>query len=255
MDTHGSTIIDSFDSDREAIISASHMNEAIEGFPEVAVVTFASQNIAVAREQLGAVHISDMHQNAGLHIYGVDHKGKKIALYYTGVGGPAAAGYMEDVIAKGARKFVFYGACGVLNHAIVEKSLVVPTEAYRDEGTSYHYAPPSAYIKVKTADRLASILEELNIPHVCGRTWTTDAIYRETRGNMKKRRDDGCLTVEMECASIMAAAQFRGVDCYQFLYAADSLDAVEWDSRTLGKLTDDHRASFLRIAFEVASRV
>ena len=29
---------------------------------------------------------------------------------------------------------------------------MVPTDAYRDEGTSYHYAPASDYIEIKNAD-------------------------------------------------------------------------------------------------------
>jgi hypothetical protein len=53
----------------------------------------------------------------------------------------------------------------------------------------------------------------------------------------------------------MAVAQFRGVDAYQFLYAADSLDAEEWDARTLGSLPQDDREQFLKIALEVAARV
>jgi hypothetical protein len=53
----------------------------------------------------------------------------------------------------------------------------------------------------------------------------------------------------------MAVAQFRGVNVYQYLYAADSLDEAEWDSRTLGSLTQDAREKFLRIALEIAIRV
>jgi uridine phosphorylase len=159
------------------------------------------------------------------------------------------------MISKGCRKFVFFGSCGVLNNGIAAKSLIVPTAAYRDEGTSYHYAAPSEYIEVNTASRLVEILTALELPHVCGKTWTTDAIYRETRLNMEKRKADGCLTVEMECASIMAVAQFRGVEVFQFLYAADSLDEVEWDARTLGSLPQSQREQYLRIALEVAVRV
>jgi uridine phosphorylase len=188
-------------------------------------------------------------------VYRITYKGTDIAVYCTTVGGSATAGLLEKMISKGCEKFVFFGSCGVLNREIAAKSLIVPTAAYRDEGTSYHYAPASEYIEVKTAPRLAEILTELSLPHVCGRTWTTDAIYRETRGNMERRKADGCLTVEMECASLMAVAAFRGVDVYQFLYAADNLDAEEWDARTLGSLPQESREKFLRIALEVAVRV
>jgi uridine phosphorylase len=93
------------------------------------------------------------------------------------------------------------------------------------------------------------------LPYVNGKTWTTDAIFRETKGNMEKRRSEGCITVEMECASIMAVAQFRNVEAYQFLYAADCLDGVEWDARTFGNLPQDDREKFLRIAVEVAVNI
>jgi uridine phosphorylase len=143
----------------------------------------------------------------------------------------------------------------VLDRVLAAKSFIIPTAVYRDEGISYHYAPPSDYMEVPTTQKLADILSELKLPHVSGKTWTTDAIYRETRGNMEKRKNDGCITVEMECASIMAVAQFRSAEVYQYLYAADSLDEVEWDARTLGSLTQDARENFLRIALEVAVRI
>ena len=110
-------------------------------------------------------------------------------------------------------------------------------------------------MEVPTAPRLAAILTDMKLPHIYGKTWTTDAIYRETRGNMEKRVKEGCIAVEMECASIMAVAQFRSVEIYQFIYAADSLDEVEWESRTLGSLTQDAHEKFLLIALEIAVRI
>jgi uridine phosphorylase len=115
--------------------------------------------------------------------------------------------------------------------------------------------PSGDYVEIPTAARLAEILAELKQPYVCGKTWTTDAIYRETRGNMEKRKKEGCIAVEMECASIMAAAWFRGIEVYQYLYAADSLDADEWEARTLGRLTRNAREKLLNIALEIAVRI
>ena len=70
------------------------------------------------------------------------------------------------------------------------------------------------------------------IGHACApKTWTTDAIYRETRAKTELRRSEGCLTVEMEAAAFFAVAQFRGVPFGQILYGGDNLDAEEWDRR------------------------
>jgi uridine phosphorylase len=188
-------------------------------------------------------------------VYRVSYRGTDIAVYCTTMGGPATVGLMEMMISKGCEKFVCFGSCGVLDRGISAKSLIVPTAAYRDEGTSYHYLPVSDYIEVSTAPQLSALLTELQVPHVCGKTWTTDAFFRETRERAQRRKREGCLTVEMECASIMAAAQFRGVEAYQFLYAADSLDGIEWDARTLGRLPLEASEAFLRIALEVAAKV
>jgi uridine phosphorylase len=64
-----------------------------------------------------------------------------------------------------------------------------------------------------------------------GKTWTTDAPYRETPFKIAKRKGEGCLIVEMESAGMMAVAQFRGVVFGQVLYAGDDLSGTEWDNR------------------------
>ena len=78
---------------------------------------------------------------------------------------------------------------------------------------------------------LQATLERFDIPYLLGKTWTTDAPYRETRLKVQQRRAEGCLTVEMETAAFYALARFRGVDFGQFLYAGDDLSGDAWDSR------------------------
>jgi len=62
-------------------------------------------------------------------------------------------------------------------------------------------------------------------------TWTTDAFFRETPAKVARRREQGCITVEMEAAAMFAAASFRGVTYAQLLYAGDDVSAAEWDHR------------------------
>ena len=127
--------------------------------------------------------------------------------------------------------------------------------AYRDEGTSYHYLPVSDYVEIPTHAHLSQIMDELHLPHVSGRVRTTDAFYRETRSNMENRKADGCIAVDMECASVMAAGQFRGVPVYQFLYADDCLDGDHWDPRTLGARPSSSHEMYLRVALEIAAKL
>jgi uridine phosphorylase len=103
--------------------------------------------------------------------------------------------------------------------------VVVPDAAVRDEGTSYHYLPPSRE-GAADPDAVAtavSVLERHGVPHIVGKTWSTDAPYRETVARIARRRAEGCVTVEMEAAAFMAVARHRGVRFAQYLYAGDDL--------------------------------
>jgi nucleoside phosphorylase len=75
------------------------------------------------------------------------------------------------------------------------------------------------------------VLARHGVNYLLAKTWTTDAIFRETRAKTALRRSEGCLTVEMEAASMFAVAQFRNVPLGQILYGGDQLDDEQWDKR------------------------
>jgi len=72
---------------------------------------------------------------------------------------------------------------------------------------------------------------------------------------MAKRKREGCITVEMECASIMAVSQYRKVPLYQYIYTEDNLDSALWDPRTMGNVPMSEFEKYLRVALEIAIRV
>ena len=78
---------------------------------------------------------------------------------------------------------------------------------------------------------LTAVLAERDFPHAVGKTWTTDAPYRETQAKIAARRAEGCLTVEMETAAFLAVARHRSVTFGQYLYAGDDVSGSVWDSR------------------------
>jgi len=251
------SIIDTFDNATEAIISPSAMVTSSDNFPEIAIAIFNSKLINLALAASESYETDEFGLTVGdvYPIYKLNYKGTRVALYQTFIGGPISAALLEEMIAKGTKKLIIFGSCGVLDNALVEGHLIVPTSCYRDEGTSYHYVAPADYIDVPTAVRTAEILTELNAPLILGKNWTTDGFYRETRGNMEKRKAEGCITVDMECASLQAVAQFRGVEVYQFLIAADSLDGDEWAERNLANPLEGQHEKLLNIALEMATRV
>jgi nucleoside phosphorylase len=88
------------------------------------------------------------------------------------------------------------------------------------------------------------------VPYVTGKTWTTDAVYRETPAKIARRKAEGCITVEMEAATFFAVAQFRGVPFGQILYGGDDLSGDLWDQRDWIKGQVSTREKLLWLAAE-----
>jgi uridine phosphorylase len=135
----------------------------------------------------------------------------------------------------------------VLDREIVVGHVVVPISAVRDEGTSYHYLPPSREVAA-SSEGVAAIertLRRHGVPYLLGKTWTTDAFYRETPDKVARRRAEGCHMVEMEAAAFFAVAQFRGVSFAQMLYAGDDVSGAEWDHREWQRLPVRERLFWL----------
>ena len=66
--------------------------------------------------------------------------------------------------------------------------------------------------------------QALGYPYRESITWTTDALYRETADKVARRKKQGAICVEMECAGMQALCQFRGTEFFQYFYAGDNLD-------------------------------
>lgn len=156
-----------------------------------------------------------------------------LSLCSPGFGGPVAAAALEELIALGARKFLLCGGAGSLVDGQSLGSLVLVDRAWRDEGVSHHYLPASPTVSVNP-DFLRALKDRLTTFGVkvrTGATWTTDALYRETPTRIAERRESGCLTVEMEVASLLSVANYREVELGALLYCGDDLSTDEWDFR------------------------
>lgn len=222
-----------FDPAPEAMIEPKRENEPRD-VPEHCVICFFGEVLQKVIEQHKAIVAVENHWEDGNHcLYEISHHGQRLAFIHPGVGGPIAANLLEEMIATGCRKFIVCGGCGVLKKGVDVGHLIVVSGAVRDEGVSYHYLPPGREVQANPAGMaaLVAVLEEKKVPYRLGKTWTTDAPYRETHAKIASRRAEGCVTVEMEAASLMAVAQFRSVTLGQVLYAGDDLSGSEWDDR------------------------
>jgi uridine phosphorylase len=222
------------DPTREALIEPSRLIKRRD-VPEHCVICFFTEVLDKVVAEHNATLLANHHAQDGPHpIYEIAHRGRRLAFLHPGIGGPLAAGLLEEAIALGCRKFLACGGCGVLAKEIAVGHLIIVTSAVRDEGTSYHYLPPAREVAASAAgiQVLAQTMEGLGVPYLRGKTWTTDAFYRETPDKVTRRREEGCLTVEMEAASFLAVAEFRGVPFGQVLYGGDDLSGPEWDHRS-----------------------
>jgi uridine phosphorylase len=222
-----------FDATPEAFIEPSRVIRARD-LPEHCVICFFREVIdKIVAQHDAKVAVENRWEDGPHRIYEITHRDQRLAFFHPGVGAPIAAGLLEEAIAFGCRKFIACGGCGVLEKDIAVGHLIVVSGAVRDEGVSYHYLPPAREV---TADErgihaLIKTLEARGVPYRVGKTWTTDAPYRETVNKIARRREEGCLAVEMESAALMAVARFRGAIFGQALYGGDDLSGNEWDHR------------------------
>jgi len=219
-----------FDRARTAVIEP-HVIHRQREVPEHAVLCFFQDVIDDVCRSARVVHRPRGEE--GEHpIYELQFGDRRIIVSHPRVGAPMSAAILESLIAIGCRKFIACGGAGVLVPAVVLGHLVVPNAAIRDEGTSYHYLPAGREVapSPRALAAIESVLRANGHDYLLGKTWTTDALYRETRAKVTRRVREGCLTVEMEAAAFFAVAKFRGVEFGQILYAGDDLSG-EWDHR------------------------
>ncbi len=248
-------ILEEFDESKTAIFNPSTVRKINNEMPKIAVSCFSSELLNRLVEIFHGVEI-DKTRNANGYfpIYKINYKGTDIALFTSCVTAPAVVAEYEEVYALGVEKIIVFGTCGVLDRTIDDLAIIIPTSAIRDEGTSYHYCSSSDEISTnpRYVDEFIELLKEHNYSYTLGKTWTIDAIYRETRKKIERRKEQGCICVEMESSAIFALANFRGKEAFQFFYAADNLDGAEWDSRSLLKndiINETEKIGLLAINF------
>ncbi len=236
-----------FDSAANAIIEPRRANPRNEKMPERCVFTFFKEVINELAASGRAHQIAQLNWEVGSNpVYEIEQEGQRLAVVHPGVGAPLAAGYLEEMIAFGCQKFIACGGCGVLDKNLAVGHLLVPTAAVRDEGTSYHYMPPSREVTASPAALAAveAVLKRNNVDYLLTKTWTVDAPYRETHAKAALRLSEGCLAVDMEAAAFFAVAQFRGVEFGQILYSGDAVLSDGWKKRAWASRTEIRRSLF-----------
>lgn len=251
MDRKDFPIIE-FDSNRNSVIEPSKIITPSKEMPEHCVITFYQENIDKLLEKDKLELISLRRSEVGdFPVYKTVFEGKEVAVFNPGLGGPCAAGFFEEIIALGAKKFIACGSAGVLDSNIDRGAITIIESAVRDEGTSYHYLPPSRLVETdkEVIKKIEEVFSFHGVKSLRVKTWTTDAFYRETADRVLERKTEGCITVEMEAASLIAVSKFRGVKFGQILCAGDDVSGKDWDKRYVPEIPS-HRDKVFWLAVE-----
>ena len=236
------------DEDRAAILNPDPFRfNAGPPVPSIAVLCFFQDVLSDLVDSHELKELGRLRSEMGTHpVYRYEQGGKPVTVFHPGVGAPLAAAFLDELIAVGVTKFIVCGGCGSLNRSIDVGHPIVLTSAVRDEGVSYHYLAPSREVKPhpRAVDALQTVFTESGIEYHLGKTWTTDAIYRETAGKRKLRISEGCDVVEMEAAALFAVAQFREIILGQVVYAGDLVIPEGWDGRDWLSRKDQRRLLF-----------
>ncbi|HUL84851.1 MAG TPA: nucleoside phosphorylase [Actinomycetota bacterium] len=245
-----------FDPSPTAVIEPHHVRERLGHAPTAAVLCLFGEVIERLVSE-GAPVLWELSAAHGIHpVYGVDVDGTEVAVFHPGVGAPLAGAFLEEAIECGCERFIGIGMAGGLVPALTIGQVTVPTSAVRDEGTSYHYMPPTreAAPSAAAVEAIEETLRLHDVAYVTGKTWTTDAPYRETKAKVAKRVAEGCITVEMEASAFFAIAAFRDVPLGMMFMTSDDLSGEEWDPSGFGEHLGTRELLF-RLAAEAVLRL
>ena len=194
--------------------------------PAFAVMTASRSDLNALRDLL------DLKDAKKRNLYdGVLYCADSFSLVGPMIGAPYAVMLLETLLSWGASRILFYGWCGSISPDLEIGTVLVPTGAYIDEGTSRSYgavyddfARPSERI----CGIVREILERQNTPFREAGVWTTDAIYRETPEKVDYYRGRDASAVEMELSALFTVARYRQAEVGAVLAASDDLSGYVW---------------------------
>ena len=164
-------------------------------------------------------------------LYVFHHEGHEYGIVGCAVGAAFAVLIAEELFASGCQFLLSMTSAGQVLPLRAPPYFIVIDRALRDEGTSYHYMPPSDYsaADAQLVELAREALAAAGIPVQIGATWTTDAPFRETQEAIDATSQAGILAVEMEAAALYAFAKARGRSVLCFAHVTNQMGRIEGD--------------------------
>lgn len=158
-------------------------------------------------------------------------EGVEFGIVGCAVGASFAVLVAEEMFAAGCSLLISVTSAGQIQALDEPPYFLLIEHALRDEGTSYHYLPPSDYVDIDgdLLERVSGVLTTVVVPVYVGTAWTTDAPFRETSFAIEKAKATGIHAVEMEAAALYAFAQAREKSVVCFAHVTNQMAQVEGD--------------------------
>lgn len=146
-----------------------------------------------------------------------------------GYGGPTLAMAVEQLAALGVKEMIFVGLAGSLQEEVQPGDIVLCNESICADGTSPHYTNKERVRADKNLlARLGRGLRAQKLDFHIGRNWSTDAIFRETKAEVKHYQKNHVLTVEMETSALYALCAGKKIKAAAAFVISDSLYEGKW---------------------------
>jgi uridine phosphorylase len=164
-------------------------------------------------------------------LYEFTYGGTNFGIIGCAVGSAFAVLLAEQAFASGCELLISVTSAGQIVSRGTGPYFILIDRALRDEGTSYHYLPPSRFVMAKPslAGPALAALEAAGLAVYAGASWTTDAPFRETETAIAAARREGILAVEMEAAALYAFAETKSRDVLCFAHVTNQMAQIEGD--------------------------
>jgi uridine phosphorylase len=158
-------------------------------------------------------------------MYSFDLAGIKLGIIGCVVGSSFAVLIAEQLFVSGCELLLSVTSSGIIKERNDQAEYILINEAIRDEGTSYHYlAPeqPSVITPLLLAKLSSTLLHKASNVRI-GKSWTTDAPYRETASAIENMKSANVDVVEMEAAALYAFATAKGKSIICFAHITNTM--------------------------------
>lgn len=203
-------------------------NGHLEGFisPKIVLICYQQSTLQHLIENNPEMVPSDSFSN--LYLSKDDNVG---ILGGWGMGAPALAIKMEQLIALGVKKFIAVGTAGTLMNKHQIGEFIIASKALGEDGVAHLYLKNKNFAE---ADQNLicvwnSFVKSHALPsfHKAG-AWSFSAIFRETPADIVRVTKQGYDVVEMEAATLYAIGKEKGVQAISLFVISDSLSHDNW---------------------------